>query len=92
MGYRIEYDSEKNKIYPISTTRKPKWLIIALAVMVALFVLQKLDTNQATRYLLLPGDPEITSSAFSAMVENIREGTLIGDAVTAFCLEIINNG
>lgn len=92
MSYRVEYNPEKNKIYPITATKKTKWLHIVLTTMVALFILQKLDINQKGKYLLLPGDPEITSSAFSAMVENIRGGDRIGDAVTAFCLEIIQNG
>lgn len=92
MSYRIEYNPEKNKMYPIAAKRNTKWLSIALCIMVALFVLLKLDKNQTIKSLLLPGDPEITSSAFSSMVEDIRDGARLGDAVTAFCLEIINNG
>ena len=92
MGYRIEYNPEKNNIYPETSTRKTKWLIIALTVVVALFVVQKIDINQEIKSFFIPGDPEVTSAAFSAMVENIRQGDHISDAVTAFCLEIIHKG
>lgn len=92
MSYRIEYNPEKNQIYPISAKRKTKWLMIALAAIVALFVIQKVDKTKEIKSLLIPGDPEVTAAAFSTMLENIREGEGVGDAVTAFCLEIISNG
>ena len=92
MSYRIEYNPEKNRIYPMSSSRKPKWLIVILVVVVTLFALQKLNRNQILKSWMLPGDPEVTAAAFSAMVDDISEGVSVGDAVTTFCLEIIDNG
>lgn len=92
MSYSIEYDPEKNKLYPQKSERKHKWLIIALVAMISLFFLQKIDSKHVLKSFLIPGDPEITSAAFSSMVEDIREGDTVANAVTAFCLEIIDNG
>lgn len=92
MSYSIKYNPEKNKMYPLSVKRKPKWLMAALVAVVALFVLQRIDKNQVIKSFLIPGNPEITAAAFSSMVDDIREGETVGKAVTAFCLEIIDNG
>ncbi len=92
MSYRIEYNPEKKKRYPLTTGFMPKWLIFAVIIMVALFAVQRLDTNKTIRTWLLPGDPEITDAALSSMVEDIREGESVKDAITTFCLEIIDHG
>ena len=92
MSYRIEYNPEKNRKYPLPTAGKPKWLIAVLAIMALMFALQSIDRNYTLKSWLLPGDPEVTETAFSAMVDDIRGGEPVGDAVTAFCLEIIQNG
>ncbi|MBR4109851.1 MAG: hypothetical protein IKK41_06055 [Oscillospiraceae bacterium] len=91
MSYRIEYNPEKNRQYPMQAARKPKWLIAALVVIVVLFMFQKIDRNHILRSWLLPGDSDVTVSAFSSMVDGIRAGEPVKDAVTAFCLEIIHN-
>lgn len=92
MSYSIEYEPDKKKIYPLQVNRKPKWLVIALAVVISIFLMQKLDKNQVLKSLLIPGDPEITAAAFSEMMDDIREGQAVRKAVTSFCLEIIDNG
>ncbi len=92
MSYRIEYDPQKNKRYPIPSARKPGWLVITLAAVVALFALQKLAQKEKMMSWLIPGDSAITSGAFSEMLDNIREGDSVGTAVTAFCREILDNG
>ncbi len=91
MSYSVEYSPEKKRIYPTSLSRKPKWILVILAVMIALFALQKTDKDQILKSWLLPGNPDVTAAAFTSMVDDIREGESVRDAVTAFCLEIINN-
>ena len=91
MSYCIKYDPEKKKIYPQKATGKPRWLILALVLVVLLFAAQKLDTSGKIKSILLPGDPQTTSAALSTMITEIREGEPVGEAVTAFCLEIIHN-
>lgn len=92
MSYRIEYNPEKNRKYPIPRTKNRKWVIVALTALVLLFALLKFDGSKTISSWLIPGDPEITVAAFSDMVADIRSGEPAGEAVTAFCLEIIRNG
>ena len=92
MSYRIEYNPEKNRKYPMPRTKNGKWVMVALTAVVLMFALLKLDESQTIRSWLIPGDPEITTAAFSNMVADIRNGEPAGEAVTAFCLEIIRNG
>lgn len=92
MSYRIDYDPEKSRIYPTAKRGKHKWLIISLAVVTAIFALQKLDGQGYLKSWLLPGNPEVTSAALTSMFEDVQQGEPVGQAVTAFCLKIIHNG
>ncbi len=92
MSYRVEYNPEKHNKYPIPTQKKPKWIFVALVVFVAIFTLQKSEKLQSVRSWLIPGNPEITAAAFSTMVDQVRSGEPVREAVTTFCQEIIDNG
>ena len=39
----------------------------------------------------MPGDGQITETAFNLMITDIKEGKGFGDAVTTFCLEILEH-
>ena len=91
MSYRIDYNPENRKKYPMKKTKTTSWLIYTLVVIAVIFTAQKACKNEAIKTVLLPGDPEITSSAISTMIDDVKSGEPIKDAVTAFCLEIIHN-
>lgn len=40
---------------------------------------------------LLPGDSAVTAAALGELAENVQEGVPAGEAITAFCREILNN-
>ncbi|MBQ7340855.1 MAG: hypothetical protein IJW41_01635 [Oscillospiraceae bacterium] len=40
---------------------------------------------------LLPGDPDKTQAALATLTEDIRAGESLGQAITAFCQEIVDN-
>lgn len=44
------------------------------------------------RQVLLPGEETLTEAAFQDMMGDIRAGETLGDALTAFCREIVENG
>ena len=44
------------------------------------------------RQMVIPGDPEVTGRAASEMVSQIHEGVPVGDAVQAFCRQILDEG
>ena len=93
MGYRITYENgmihkENIRQHRISW----KWWgagILAAAVAVTLMVPQG---RLWIRDLFLPGDEEITASALESMVADLRAGEPLGEAVEAFCREIIAGG
>ncbi len=92
MGYRIEYDG-----IGINKRRKPiKWgSLIALAcvlLLVAGAVTVKMVGLPWVQEVLLPGDPEVTAMALEGLVEDLRQGDTLGQAIKAFCEEIIANG
>ena len=93
MGYRVYYSPEDNKKYPTrnkqGNARYLGHFVVVLAVVLTLTVPQ---VRSNLREWLIPGDEAVISKAFSQMVENVREGEAIGEAVTAFCQEILDHG
>ena len=93
MGYRIQYGQTMTKEEikePVDTKRmKPLLAIILLICIVFFFIF--LGGTETLRDCFIPGDPEITEAAVKMFIEDVREGESIGDAITAFCLEIIDN-
>ena len=90
MGYRISYGENVQKIEiqekPAGKRSNKKYFLVAAIVAVLLAAWSFSD--RLTEYLI-PGDPEITRSAMTTMVAEIGSGESVGEAVTAFCKEII---
>lgn len=84
MGYKIQYNTMGKK-YIASRNYKP--LIISICI-IALFGTTYLLREKL--YYLLPGDPEVTQDALSALIDNLSAGESFGEAITAFCQEVIS--
>ena len=73
---------------------------VRLRVLTALFLLLfVLAVRQAwpegsavLRRCLIPGEPTATEEMFHGMVSDIRSGETLGQAVTAFCKELVEYG
>lgn len=91
MGYKIEYSPHENQRYPVKNrpSKKKHMGVALLAAIILCSLLPKVRSSVVS--LLIPGDDTITKSAFQLMVERLRDGDPINDAVTAFCQEILNN-
>lgn len=90
MSYCIEYEPHKNKLYPKFKVKKQRNLskiIICITVLLAVVFACRAEP---VRGWLIPGDPQVTSAAFSSMVEQMKQGASVQDAVTAFCVQVIN--
>ena len=85
MGYKFSYLAVGKRRYP---TRKsqPTWAL-PVGLITGLFLAITIY-NKGPNWLL-PGDPEVTEAALSIMIERLSEGEAFGEAVTAFCKEII---
>lgn len=90
MGYQIQYGQtmkrkvihdQKNKI---NSTTPIRWVVMGLIVMLGIFL-----GNSGYLDFLIPGNKDVTTAAFESMVQEVKNGEKIKDAVTGFCLEIL---
>lgn len=63
-------------------------VLVTAAVLIRLFIPQ---SGAYIRRILIPGMPDSAAASFSEMLENLRGGMEIGDAVDVFCHEIFEN-
>lgn len=93
MGYRIEYGSQGELRKPLKSKRS--YSAIAATICVLALVAGAITVKHTgltwVQEVLLPGDPAVTAAALENMVDNIKEGDSIADAVTTFCKEIVEN-
>ena len=88
MAYQIRYSDMSFTKKPIKSKRPLfKWITILAAIMVMVYMLQL----EAIQNFLIPGDPEITKSAFASFTKELREGERFADAVAVFCMEVIES-
>ena len=85
MGYKITYPPVGKGRYPMGKPM-PVWLLAASILGAAILVI---TLYHGSAGWLLPGDPEVTEAALYEMIERLSDGEAFGEAVTAFCKEII---
>ena len=44
------------------------------------------------RRIVLPGEMTVTQVAFGDMLEHLKQGYTLGDAVTVFCRQVVQDG
>ena len=93
MGYKIQYEiGGSDKIcFPSKRADLKKRIIM---VLVCVFVLSMLIAPVRIRILqfFIPGDTKVTTSAFSQMISDLKNGDSLKSAVSAFCETVIQNG
>lgn len=93
MGYRILYGKEMLKEHidsPVPRLKRKNLLIwFMIACLLLIFVI---SGSEAGWRGLLPGNPDVTERAVCTFVSDLSEGESFKDAITAFCMEIIENG
>lgn len=91
MSYCVEYNPELNKKYPTINKhrqRPTKKIVILLVIFVSAYIFVQSGFVRC----LLPGNPDVTISAFSELVKRVGDGEPVKKAVVGFCEEIISNG
>ncbi len=91
MGYRIEYDKLGKLPQPARKHRKGVFAVILVLLLVCGAIAVKSAGLDWVKEFLIPGDPEITAAALDTLVEDLRSGEGLAEAVRAFCQEIIDN-
>jgi hypothetical protein len=91
MAYRITYGDGNIQKQSVRT-RKIKWKPILVGISVsALAVTLFIPAGRLwLRDMILPGDEQITAGALEDLAEDLGNGVSLGDAVDAFCYEIIH--
>lgn len=92
MSYRIIYGQASGKQYP-PQKRKSRLAAFLPCALLAFVLLTRLfwpKGTEALRELLIPGDNQATTAAFSTLAENVQQGAPLPDALRAFCREILN--
>ena len=90
MGYRVEYDiSGKSKTVNLNKeSRRKIGKRIAIAI-ITILVFSYAVADGWIKDILFPGYTETTGIAAEKMLNRIRYGESIGDAVATFCKEIV---
>jgi hypothetical protein len=93
MAYRITYGEGtiQKRTVKVPTLR---WKRLMMGIVVSvLAVTLAIPTGRLwLRDLLLPGDEQITAAALESMVEDLRCGEPVGEAVETFCKGILAGG
>ena len=94
MGYRIEYDGSSGK-YEVKK-EKPLGLaamtLLCFGVFLLLTGLFWPEGREVLGEYLIPGDNQVTLHAARNMGNDLRSGAQLGDALEAFCREVIQSG
>ena len=93
MGYRIEYESHGDVRKPLKLrhSRANISIIVLVLALVAGAMAIKHTGLTWVQEVLLPGDPAVTAAALENMVDNIKSGDSIPEAVATFCQQIVDN-
>ena len=93
MAYSIDYNAgeiKKVEFKPLRKRVKRKILTFVAIAFTVIGITQAVGSD-AVKEFLLPGDPAVTEAALTGMIEDIRAGESVGDAITAFCREILDS-
>ena len=92
MSYSVNYNPELKDRYPSAENPGRKFSVKLLLWCAAIAVLLLVVSRGEVLRICLPGEPDVTADAFSAMVEQIGAGESVQEAFVDFCKEIIYSG
>lgn len=91
MGYQISYGPIKTKDSVKMRGKTVRAFALVICIIALVIGLQVSGVGKTLWRWMLPGNPEVTSAALDTMAESLKQGDSVGEAVTAFCREIIEN-
>ena len=91
MSYRVDYNPEMKNRYPSIIKIKKKLPLRPILLSVTAIAVCYGIFRSGVLQFLIPGDPAVTTAAFSGMVDDIGAGESVRQAFLSFCKEIIVN-
>ena len=89
MGYKVMYPQfGKHRLQ--RQRKKPIKVQIVILTAIFLVVLIAFSVWQQGSSWLLPGDPVVTENALQEMIDGLRDGQGLAEAVTTFCREVVS--
>ncbi len=92
MSYTVEYNPELRDSYPMQFKKMRKLPVKALVVALGIFVALYALNTAGVLYYIIPGDPVVTTGAFTDMVEQVRSGQTVSNALFVFVKNVIVGG
>lgn len=90
MGYQIQYgQTMKRKIIFDQKKKTNSSMSIKLVILGLLITLSIFLGNSGYLDFMIPGNKEATTAAFESMIQDVQNGENVKEAITAFCLEIL---
>ena len=89
VSYQIIYNTNEIKPQKTHKKRKHKSLFIVIIVILFLGVLRYSSWDNTLWEQLIPGNTEVTKSAFQTFTESLENGASFSDAVFVFCDTVI---
>lgn len=91
MSYRVDYNPEMKNRYPSMIKIEKKLPVRPILLSIAAIAFCYGIFCSGVLRFLIPGDPAVTTAAFSEMVDDIGAGESVRQAFLSFCKEIIIN-
>ena len=93
MAYRIRYGQAliKKRIIFGNKIRFSKQYIIPFCCFLVLCGGIVIAKSKVVQDFFLPGNPDVTRTAISGFVTDLKDGETMKEAITTFCREIIDN-
>lgn len=90
MGYKILYNPEMKEKFPEAKRNMftQKFIKVLAVAAITVLIFSVLGRENVVDYFI-PGDPDITQAAFETMVNELKNGAAVKNAVAVFCREII---
>ena len=89
MSYQIVYNSDNTKKVKLRNRKKQKPLTIVIVAVLLFGVLKFSSWDNPLWDYLIPGDADITKSAFQSFTDSLNNGDPFSDAVYVFCDTVI---
>lgn len=81
----------RTPIHTRMSQKNKRWICLAVSACAIMLSLLLFGKSKALRNFILPGNADVTEAALNTLVNDLRQGQPLGNAITTFCQEIFDN-